>query len=101
MTTHVVFALCLLASDLQHQDNFFQNASFEEDRDRDTYPDGWRPHAFDSPARLDWDDSVSRTGSRSLRISDSNSRPTALKSDSPSSLPKRDTRISLRCLPSP
>ena len=71
MTTLAVCALCLLAGDLEYDDNFAENPSFEQDRDRDTFPDGWRPHAFDSPARLDWDASVSRTGSRSLRISDS------------------------------
>jgi len=71
MTTYVVFVFCLLAGDLQYHDSFIQNPSFEEDRDRDTHPDGWRPYAFDSPARLDWDDSVSRTGKRSLKISDS------------------------------
>jgi hypothetical protein len=71
MTTFAVFMLCLLAGDLQYQDNFVQNPSFEEDRDRDTYPDGWRPYAFDSPARLDWDDSVSRSSKRSLKISGS------------------------------
>ena len=71
MTTHVVVLLCLLAGDLQYHDSFIQNLSFEEDRDRDTYPDGSRPYAFDSPARLDWDDSVSRSGKRSLRISHS------------------------------
>jgi len=70
MTTFAIVSLCLLAGDLQYHDNFAENASFEEDRDRDTYPDGWRPHAFDSPARLDWDDTVSRTGSRSLKISE-------------------------------
>ncbi len=71
MTMHAIFALCLLAGDLEYQDNFAENPSFEEDRDHDTYPDGWRPYAFDSPARLEWDDSVSRTGSRSLSISES------------------------------
>ena len=71
MTMHVVFMLCLLAGDLQYQDSFIENPSFEADCDRDTHPDGWSPHAFDSPARLDWDDSVSRSGERSLKISDS------------------------------
>jgi len=71
MTLHAVLALCLLTSDLSYHDNFARNASFEEDRDRDTFPDGWRPYAFDSPARLSWDDAVSRTDRRSLKISDS------------------------------
>ena len=71
MTRHVVFLLCLLAGDLQYHDSFIQNPSFEEDRDRDTYPDGWRRYTFDSPARLEWDDSVSWSGKRSLKISDS------------------------------
>ncbi len=71
MTIHAVFALCLLASDLSYHENFVTNPSCEEDRDRDTLPDGWRPFSFDSPARLEWDDSVSRTGKRSFKISDS------------------------------
>lgn len=71
MTTSLVLSLCLLAGDLQYRENVAENPSFEEDRDRDTHPDSWRPYAFDSPARLDWDDSVSRNGKRSLRISDS------------------------------
>ena len=71
ITTYVVFVFCLLAGDLQYQDNLIRNSSFEEDRDRDTHPDGWRSYAFDSPARLDWEDSMSRSGKRSLKISDS------------------------------
>ncbi|MBL7038879.1 MAG: hypothetical protein ISR77_09635 [Pirellulaceae bacterium] len=71
MTLHTVFVLCLLASDLSYQENFVNNPSFEEDRDRDTLPDGWRPYAFDSPAGLEWDDTASRTGKRSFKISDS------------------------------
>ena len=65
MTTLAVCALCLLAGDLEYNDNFAENPSFEQDRDRDTFPDGWRPYVFDSPARLEWDASVARTGSRS------------------------------------
>lgn len=71
MTLQTVFALCLLASDLSYHENLVTNPSFEEDRDRDTFPDGWRPYAFDSPARLEWDDAVSRTGKRSFKITDS------------------------------
>ena len=71
MVVSVLFTLCLLADDLQYRENVAENPSVEEDRDRDTFPDGWRPYAFDSPARLDWDDSVSHSGKRSLRISDS------------------------------
>jgi hypothetical protein len=71
MTLHTAFALCLLASELSYQENFVANPSLEEDRDRDTYPDGWRPYAFDSPARLDWEDAVSRTGRRSFKMCDS------------------------------
>ena len=71
MTINTVFVLCLLASDLSYHENFVANPSFEEDRDRDTLPDGWRPYSFDSPARLEGDDSVSRTGKRSFKISDS------------------------------
>ncbi len=71
MTIHAMFLLGLLAGALQYHDSLIRNPSFEEDRDRDTHPDGWRPYAFDSPARLQWDDSVSRSGKRSLKISDS------------------------------
>ena len=71
MQIHAMFLLGLLAGALQYHDSFIQNPSFEEDCDRDTHPDGWRPYAFDSPARLQWDDSVSRSGKRSLKISDS------------------------------
>ena len=67
----LLLAFVLAAGDLKHLDDFAQNPSFEEDRDKDTYPDGWRPYAFDSPAKLDWTTSVSRTGDRSLQISDS------------------------------
>ena len=71
MATSLLLALCLLGDDLQYREYVAENSSVEEDRDRDTCPDGWRPYAFDSPARLDWDDSVSHSGERSLRISDS------------------------------
>jgi len=71
MMTCAALLACLLSADLQQLDNLVENPSFEEDRDRDTLPDGWRPSAFDSPAKLAWDDSTARTGSRSFRISDS------------------------------
>jgi hypothetical protein len=71
MTAFALVSVCLLAGELEYYDNLVQNPSFEQDRDRDTYPDGWRPYAFDSPARLDWDPSVARIGSRSLSIRDS------------------------------
>lgn len=71
MTTFLALMTCLLAGDLEQLDNLAANPSFEEDRDRDGLPDGWRPSAFDSPAQLAWDDTVARTGKRSLRISDS------------------------------
>ena len=71
MTTLLILSLSVLTADLVHQANFIQNPSLEYDRDRDTFPDGWRPFAFDSPARLAWDDAVARTGKRSLSISDS------------------------------
>ncbi len=60
-----------VSGDLGLLDNFAESPSFEIDRDRDTQPDGWRPYAFDSPAVLTWDATVSRTGSRSLSIRDS------------------------------
>ena len=71
MLTSIVAAICLLAGDLQLQDNFAANPSFEEDHNRDGTPDGWRPYAYESPARLDWETSLARTGTRSLKISDS------------------------------
>jgi len=71
MMSHTLLALCLLAGDISYHENFVQNPSVEEDGDRDTYPDGWRPCAFDSPARLEWDGTISRTGRRALKISDS------------------------------
>ena len=71
MTTCVMMLACLLGADLQQLDNLAENPSFEEDRDRDTLPDGWTASAFDSPAKLAWDDTTARTGKRSLRISDS------------------------------
>jgi hypothetical protein len=71
MTACALLALCLLGAELEHQQNFAENPSFEEDRDRDTHPDGWRPFAFDSPAALAWNSSVARTGRRSLSIRDS------------------------------
>jgi len=71
MATLFVLSICLLAGELEHRENLLVNPSFEEDRDRDDRPDGWRPLAFESPARLDWDDSVCRGGKRSVRISDS------------------------------
>ena len=71
MTTSVVLSLCLLAGDLEHSDNFAENPSFEEDRNRDTHPDGWQSYMFDSPAQLNWEASVSRTGKRSIAIGDS------------------------------
>ncbi len=71
MTTLMLACLSLLVGDLTYQENFIQNASFEEDRNRDTLVDDWRALEFDSPAQLNWDESVSRHGNRSLRISDS------------------------------
>lgn len=59
------------AEPLRAMDNMAPNPSFEEDRDRDTAPDGWRAFAFDSPAKLAWDKGTAHSGSRSLRISDS------------------------------
>ncbi len=71
MTTLMLACLSLLVGDLTYQESFIQNASFEEDRNRDTLVDDSRTLEFDSPAQLNWDESVSRHGNRSLRISDS------------------------------
>ncbi len=61
----------LFSAQLRPLDNVAPNPSFEQDRNRDEQPDGWRPFAFESPAKLAWDDRVAHTGRRSLRISDS------------------------------
>ena len=71
MKAVLLLSLALTAADLKPYDNFVESPSFEEDRDRDQLPDGWRPFAFDSPAQLEWDSTVARSGQRSLRISDS------------------------------
>ena len=70
MHLSLILALCLLPGELQSFDNFAQNPSFEDDRNRDDLPDGWRAHAFESAGRTGWDESVARTGKRSLWISD-------------------------------
>ncbi|MFV2067328.1 MAG: hypothetical protein ACC645_10140, partial [Pirellulales bacterium] len=70
MTVTLALAACLVAADLEHHDNFAPNPSFEEDRDRDTQPDGWEGNAFLSTGRADWDRSVARTGEASFRLSD-------------------------------
>ena len=64
MKTLIIAALALTAGELEHLDNLAENPSFEEDRDRDTYPDGWRPYACQSPAELDWDSSGRSSGRR-------------------------------------
>jgi len=71
MNSLLLATLIFASGELEHRDNFAENPSFESDRDRDTLPDGWRPYAFESPAQLVWDARTSRTGDRSLRISDS------------------------------
>ncbi|MFV1965472.1 MAG: hypothetical protein ACC628_08625 [Pirellulaceae bacterium] len=48
MTVVLALAAGLLAADLKHYDNFAPNSSFEDDRDRDTRPDGWEGNAFES-----------------------------------------------------
>jgi len=67
----LIVAALVTAAELKHFDNFAENPSFEDDRNRDGGPDGWRPHAYDSPAQLEWDATTSRTGRRSLMIRDS------------------------------
>ncbi len=72
MTTTILLLLATWApSQLEQLDNIAVNPSFELDNDRDDLPDGWKGMAFDSPAKLQWDTSVARSGQRSLRISDS------------------------------
>ena len=71
MKTLLSLTLLLAAELLRPMDNVAPNPSFEEDKDRDTRPDGWQAFAFESPAKLTWDDRVAHSGSRSLRISDS------------------------------
>ena len=71
MAPLLALILTLGAGDLTHLDNFAVNPSFEDDVDHDELPDGWRPSAYESPAVLEWSDSVARTGSRSLMIRDS------------------------------
>ncbi len=66
----LVLATCLLGADLKYYDNFAPNASFEEDRDRDTLPDGWEGSVFLTSGRADWDQSIGRTGRSSFRLSD-------------------------------
>jgi len=67
----VVVLSATVTGELKHFGNLVQGPSFEIDRDRDTQPDGWRAYAFDSPAVLTWDATVSRSGKRSLSIRDS------------------------------
>ena len=71
ITRWLIMAAAIAAGELPHLENFVENPSFEEDRNRDGDPDGWRALAFASPARLDWDASVAHRGRRSLRIRDS------------------------------
>ena len=70
MHLSLMLALSLLPNGLEPLDNFMENPSFEEDRNRDDLPDGWKAHAFESAGSTAWDDSTARTGERSLRISD-------------------------------
>lgn len=70
MTMGLVLAACLLGADLKQCDNFAPNPSFEDDRDRDTKPDGWAGNAFLSSGRAEWDRAVARTGTASFRLSD-------------------------------
>jgi len=68
-----VVCLCVLASVAAAgwEPNFAENPSAEADANRDGLPDGWAPHAFRSPAKLEWDKEVAHTGKASLRIADS------------------------------
>jgi hypothetical protein len=81
MTSLLLSLLALSLLELEPLDNFAENPSFEEDANRDALPDGWRPMAFESPARLAWDASVARTGRRSLRIRDSINETTTTTTD--------------------
>ena len=67
----LLMAMVLATAEITPLDNFALNPSFEADGNRDSLPDGWRPYAFESPAELEWDAAVSRSGGRSLAIRDS------------------------------
>ncbi len=71
MTPLLFMLLTLAADEFSHLDNFAVNPSFEIDGNRDDLPDGWQPMPFDSPAVLEWNSAMARTGSRSLMIRDS------------------------------
>ena len=70
MHLSLILTLSLLPGGLESFDNFAQNPSFEDDTNRDDLPDGWRANSFESAGSTGWDESVARTGTRSLRISD-------------------------------
>lgn len=71
MNALLLATLFLGAENLTLVENFIDNPSLEEDRNRDGDPDGWRALAFESPAQLAWDDQVAHSGGRSARIRDS------------------------------
>ncbi|MFP4055998.1 MAG: beta-galactosidase [Candidatus Brocadiia bacterium] len=63
--------LAVAASASAWELNLADNPSAEADRNRDGRPDGWRPEAYKSPAKLAWDKTVAHTGKASLSIQDS------------------------------
>ncbi|MBT3288417.1 MAG: hypothetical protein HN380_13810 [Victivallales bacterium] len=63
----VLFATQLLAIPL----DIIPNGSFERDTNRDALPDGWQPAVYKSPGKAVWDDTIARTGKRSLLLKDS------------------------------
>jgi len=70
MISTLVFCLCMLAVELQPQENISPNPSFEEDLNRDDLPDGWTADSYQSKGILKWDKTVAHHGKASLRISD-------------------------------
>lgn len=67
----LVFSWIWCAGAWAYERDFAENSSVEEDRNRDSEPDGWNASAFKSPAKLEWDKTTAHSGAASLRISDS------------------------------
>lgn len=64
--------VCLVASPAfaEWKVNLAHNPSVEDDANHDQLPDAWQASAYDSLAKLEWDDGVARSGRHSLRIRD-------------------------------
>jgi hypothetical protein len=71
MYTLPLLACLLGAGTPARETNFAENLSVEADNNRDGQPDGWLAQPSQSPAKLGWDDKISHSGRRSLRIADS------------------------------